>query len=67
MSTPILVQLNQDVLFRLETNTSGYATRTVLSQLCDDSKWHLVGFYSKGLDTAERNYEIHDKELLSVI
>src|SRR5882724_9458824 len=66
-STPILVQQNQDTPFWLETDASGYATVAVLSQLCDDSKWHLVGFTSKGLDAAERNYEVHDKELLSVI
>src|SRR5882724_10757394 len=66
-STPILVQPNQDVSFWVETDTSGYATRAVLSQLCNDGKWHLVGFTSKGLDAAERNYEVHDKELLSVI
>jgi len=53
--------------FQLETDTSSYATGAVLSQLCDNSKWHLVGFTSKGLDAAERNYEVHDKELLSVI
>jgi len=45
----------------------GYATGAVLSQLCDDSKWHPVGFMSKGIDVAERNYEVLDKELLSVI
>jgi len=67
MSTLILVQLNQDVLFRLETEASGYATGAVLSQLCNDGKWHPVGFTSKGLDSAKRNYEVHDKELLSVI
>ena len=66
-STPILVWPNQDASFRLETDTSGYSTGAILSQLCDDSKWHPVGFTSKGLDTAKRNYEIHDKELLSVI
>src|SRR5882724_8274258 len=49
-STPILVQPIQDMPFRLETNASGYATRAVLSQLCDDGIWHLVGFTSKGLD-----------------
>src|SRR5882724_826435 len=66
-STPILVQPNQDTPFRLETDASGYATRALLSQLCNDGKWHPVGFTSKGLDSAERNYEVHDKELLSVI
>jgi len=54
------------MLFRLETDASGYTTRAVLSQLCNDGKWHLVGFTSKGLDLAERYYEVHDKELLSV-
>jgi len=38
-----------------------------LSQLGTDDKWHPVGFYSKGLSEVERNYPIHDKELLSVI
>ena len=66
-STPILVQLNQDAPLRLETNTSGYTTGVVLSQLCDDGKWHPVGFTSKGLDAAKRNYDIHNKELLLVI
>ena len=66
-STPILVQPNQETHFRLETDASGFATGGVLSQLCDDEKWRPVGFISKSLDKAERNYEIHDKELLSVI
>ena len=65
--TPILVQMDQNVQFKLDTNAFGYATRVVLSQLCDDGKWHPVGFTSKGLDAAKRNYKIHDKELLSVI
>jgi len=39
----------------------------VLSQLCEDDKWHPVGFTSKSLSSAKRNYEIHDKELLSII
>jgi len=66
MSTLILVQPNH-MPFRLETDASGYATRAVLSQLCDYGKWNLVGFTFKGLDLAERNYQVHDKELLSVI
>src|SRR5467141_4042313 len=66
-STPILVQPNQSVQFWLEMDTSGYATGAVLSQLCEDDKWHPVGFMSKSLSSAERNYEIHDKELLSVV
>src|SRR5882724_4563692 len=66
-STPILIQPDQIVYFRLETDTSGYATGAVLSQLCEDDRWHPVGFTSKSLSSAERNYEIHDIELRSVI
>src|SRR5882672_4269433 len=66
-STPILVQPDQDAQFWLETDASGYTTGAVLSQLCEDEKWHLVGFTSKSLSSTKRNYEIHDKELLSVI
>src|SRR5882672_10722492 len=66
-STPILVQPDQSAQFRLETDASGYATGVVLSQLCEDDKWHPVGFTSKSLSSAERNYKIHDKELLSVV
>ena len=56
------------MLFRsLETDASAYATGAVLSQLCDNEKWRPVGFVSKSLSYAERNYAIHDKELLSVI
>ena len=65
--TPILVQPDKDAQFWLETDASSYATGAVLSQLCKDDKWHPVGFTSKSLSSAERNYEIHDKELLSVI
>ena len=67
MSTPILVHLNQDTHFWLETDASGYVTGEVLSQLCNNGKWYLVGFTSKGLDAAERIHEIHEKELLLVI
>jgi hypothetical protein len=31
------------------------------------NRWHLVAFHSKSLQPAERNYEIHDKELLAIV
>jgi len=66
-STPIFVPPDQDAQFQLEMDASGYVTGAILSQLCKDNKWHLVEFTSKSLSDAERNYEIHDKELLAVI
>ena len=67
MSAPNLVLPDQDAHFRLETDASRYVTGAILSQLHDDEKWHPVGFTSKSLNPAERNYAIYDKELLSVI
>ena len=32
-----------------------------------DGKWHPVAFYSKSLSSVERNYKIHDKEMLAII
>jgi len=34
---------------------------------CEDRKWRLVAFLSKYLNETEKNYEIHDKEMLAVI
>jgi len=51
----------------MEADASNYATRGVLSIKCSDEKWRLVTFISKSLSDTERNYEIHDKEMLVVI
>jgi len=32
-----------------------------------DGKWYPVAFYSKSLSSVERNYKIHDKEMLAII
>ena len=39
----------------------------ILSQLCDNEKWHPVGFTSKSLSPAKHNYAIYNKELLSIM
>jgi hypothetical protein len=54
--------------FRIEADSSDFATGAVLSQQSPtDEKWHLVAFLSKSLKAVERNYEIHDKEMLAII
>ncbi|KAJ3500604.1 hypothetical protein NLJ89_g9719 [Agrocybe chaxingu] len=52
--------------FRVEADSSGFATGAVLSQL-QDGNWRPVAFSSKSLNDVERNYEIHDRELLSIM
>ena len=38
----------------------------VLSQYID-GKWHPVAYRSQALTAAERNYEIHDREMLAIM
>ena len=44
-----------------------YVMKGVLSMKCKDGRWRPVAFLSKSLNKTERNYEIHDKEMLAVI
>jgi len=54
--------------FCIEANSSDFASGAVLSQqLSREEKWYPVAFYSKSLSLVERNYEIHNKEMLTII
>ena len=48
-------------------DVSDFVTGEVLSMKCKDEKWRPVAYISKSLNEAERNYEIHDKEMLAII
>ena len=56
-----------DKEMRVEANASDFATGGVLSMKCEDERWRLVAYISKSLNEAERNYEIHNKEMLAII
>jgi RNase H-like domain found in reverse transcriptase len=61
-STPILASPDNSHFFRIEADSSDFATGAVLSQQSPEGgKWHPVAFLSKSLSPVERNYEIHDK------
>jgi len=64
---PVLVALDLDKEFRIEVNASNYATGGVLLIKCSDDLWRPVAFISKSLSNTERNYEIHDKEMLAIV
>jgi len=64
---PVLVILDIDGEMRVEVDALDYATGGMLSMKCKDGKWRPVAFISKSLNATERNYEIHDKEMLAVI
>ena len=67
-SAPVLILPDDDRPYRLEADGSGVATGAVLSQVsADDGEWHPIAFLSKSLSAVERNYEIHDTEMLAII
>jgi hypothetical protein len=67
-SAPVLVLPNDDLPSRLEADGSGTTTGAVLSQQqVDDNVWHPVAFLSKALNPVERNYDIHNTEMLAII
>ena len=51
----------------MEVDTSDYAIGGVLSIECEDGIQRPVVFLSKSLNETERNYKIHDKEMLVII
>ena len=64
---PVLAAPDLDKEFRVEADASNYTTRGVLSMKCSDNLWRPVAFISKSLSDTERNYEIHNKEMLAVV
>jgi len=63
----VLVALDLDKKMRMEVDMLDYAMGEVLSMECEGGKWRLVAFLSKSLNKTERNYEIHDKEMLAIM
>ena len=63
----VLAVPDLDKKIRIEVDVSGYAMRDMLSMECKNGRWRPVAFLSKSLNETERNYEIHDKEMLAII
>ena len=67
ITEPVLVIPDLDKEMRVEADASDFVIEGVLSMKCKDEKWRPVAYISKLLNEAERNYEIHDKEMLVII
>lgn len=66
-SAPVLAHFNDAKESFLYTDASDFAISGILYQLGDDNERHPIAFFSRKLDTAEINYDIHDKEMLAVM
>ena len=66
-TAPVLQYADQDHEFRLETNMSEFTVGGVISVKCDDGEFRPVAYMSHSMTPPERNYPIHDKEMLAII
>ncbi len=67
MTAFILKHFNSIRKVILKSNFLNYVNDEVLSQYDDEDILHSVIFYSKNMISAECNYKIYDKELLTII
>jgi hypothetical protein len=67
VSQPILRHFEPTRPLTLETDASDYAIGAVCLQPDREGVLHPLGYFSRKLKDAERNYDIHDKELLAIM
>ncbi|QRW23021.1 Retrotransposable element Tf2 protein [Rhizoctonia solani] len=66
-NAPVLCHADPTKPYFLETDASGAALGSILSQQQEDGCLHPLGFLSESFKGAEQNYDTHDKELLAII
>ncbi|GJJ75631.1 putative transposase [Entomortierella parvispora] len=65
-TTPVLCLGHPDEPYYMETDASDIATGGVLYQM-HEGKRHPVAYESRKLKPAEKNYPVHEKELLAIV
>ena len=65
-SAPILALPNHAKPFSVVCDASDFAIGSALMQKDDDGNDRVIAYQSRLLKAAERNYPVHDKELLSI-
>jgi hypothetical protein len=66
-SEPCLAHADLNKTFQMETDASNFAYGAALTQKQEDGKYHPVGFMSKSMVPAERNYDAYDREALGIV
>jgi len=63
---PVVKLFDRDLHTRVESDSSGFAIRIVLTQKHRDG-WHPVEFLSRSMTAPDKNYPIQEQELLAMI
>ena len=66
-SAPLLAHPEPQRQWTVQTDASGYAIGAVLSQQQDDGTQRPVAFWSRKLNSAERNYSATERELMALV
>ncbi|KAF8753431.1 hypothetical protein RHS01_06875 [Rhizoctonia solani] len=66
-NAPVLCHADPTKPYFLETDASGAALGSILSQRQEDGRLHPLGFLSESFKGAKQNYNTHNKELLAII
>ena len=65
-NSPILMLPDHDKPFHVVCDASDFAIGCALMQYDSDDKERVIAYQSRQLNSAERNYPVHDKELLAM-
>ena len=66
-TTLVLTHWIPDTQITVETDTSDYALTVILSIMTPSGELHPIAFHSQTFKTPERNYTVHNKELLAIV
>ncbi|KAE8953622.1 hypothetical protein PR002_g32321 [Phytophthora rubi] len=65
-SAPILILPDDSKSFHVVCDASDFAIGCALMQFDDEGRERVVGYQSRQMKPAERNYPVHDKELIAM-
>jgi len=67
LAAPVLMAYDEDLPVICHTDACDEALAGAVEHRLPNGEIRPIGFYSKKLNPAERNYSVHDKELLAIV
>ena len=67
LKAPILALPRHGAPYKLDTDACAYQVGCCLLQEQEDNTWHPIGYFSRSLTDAERNYSASERECLAVV